>query len=164
MKKLIAFCLFLSLGINLKAQIVDEIIAVVADKIILRSDIEIALEQVSRDGKATGDSLRCAILEQKLLENLLILKAQVDSLPVNEDRVDGELDERIRYFAQQYGGEKALEEIYGKRIADIKTANREKIRNNQLASSMMAKIVANVKVTPTDVKNYYESIPADSLP
>jgi peptidyl-prolyl cis-trans isomerase SurA len=164
MKKLIAFCLFLSLGINLKAQIVDEIIAVVADKIILRSDVEIALEQSNRDGKATNDSLRCALLEQKLLENLLILKAQVDSLPVNEDRVDGELDERIRYFAQQYGGEKALEEIYGKSIADIKAANREKIRNNQLASSMMAKIVANVKVTPTDVKNYYESIPADSLP
>jgi len=164
MKKLIAFCLFLSLGINLKAQIVDEIIAVVADKIILRSDVEIALEQSNRDGKALNDSLRCALLEQKLLENLLILKAQVDSLPVNEDRVDGELDERIRYFAQQYGGEKALEEIYGKSIADIKAANREKIRNNQLASSMMAKIVANVKVTPTDVKNYYESIPADSLP
>jgi peptidyl-prolyl cis-trans isomerase SurA len=164
MKKLIIFCLLFSFGINLKAQIVDEIIAVVADKIILRSDIEIAFEQLSREGKASNDSIKCFLLEQKLLENLLILKAQVDSLPVNEDRVDGELDERIRYFAQQYGGEKALEEIYGKSIGDIKAANREKIRNNQLASSMMAKIIANVKVTPTDVKNYYETIPVDSLP
>jgi peptidyl-prolyl cis-trans isomerase SurA len=152
MKKLIIFCLLFSFGNNLKAQIVDEIIAVVADKIILRSDIEIAYEQLTREGKVSNDSIKCFLLEQKLLENLLILKAQVDSLPVNEDRVDGELDERIRYFAQQYGGEKALEEIYGKSIADIKVANREKIRNNQLASSMMAKIIANVKVTPTDVK------------
>lgn len=164
MKKLIIFYLLLAFGQTVSAQIVDEIIAVVADKIILRSDIEVALEQLSREGKPATDSAKCALLEQKLLENLLILKAQVDSLPVNEDRIDAELEERIRYFAQQYGGEKVLEEIYGKSIADIKAANRDKIKNNQLASAMMAKVVSNVKVTPTDVKNFFQTIPEDSLP
>jgi peptidyl-prolyl cis-trans isomerase SurA len=149
---------------NSGAQVIDEIVAVVADKIIMRSDIEIAFEQMSRESGITHDSLRCIILEQKLIESLLVLKAQVDSLPVSDERVDAELEERIRYFAQQYGGEKALEEIYGKSISEIKASNREKIKNNQLASAMMAKIVKDVKVTPTDVKNFYNEIPTDSLP
>jgi len=149
---------------NLKAQIVDEIVAVVADKIILRSEIEFAYEQASRELGRSGDSLRVVILEQKLIENLLVLKAQIDSLPVNEERIDGELEERIRYFSQEYGGEKKLEEIYGKSISEIKAANRDKIKNNQLAQAMMAKILKDVKVTPTDVKNFYNEIPEDSLP
>lgn len=164
MKKLILICLLGLLSANIKAQIIDEIVAVVADRIILRSDIEIAFEQSSRETGNSHDSMRCLILEQKLIENLLIVKAQVDSLPVSEERVDAELDERIRYFAQQYGGEKALEEIYGKSIADIKATNRDRIRNNQLASAMMQKIVKDVKITPTDVKNFYNQIPVDSLP
>lgn len=164
MKKLfILFALFLSFG-RIQAQIIDEIVAVVADKIILRSEIEIAVEQAAQESNLSLDSLRCIILEQKLIENLLVIKAQVDSLPLSEERVDAELDERIRYFAQQYGGEKALEEIYGKSIADIKASNRDKIKNNQLAAAMMAKIVKDVKVTPSDVKSFYYNIPTDSLP
>jgi peptidyl-prolyl cis-trans isomerase SurA len=164
MKKTFIICLLAILSLPLKAQILDEIIAVVADKIILRSDIEIAFEQASRETGISHDSLKCLLLEQKLIENLLILKAQVDSIPVSEERVDAELDERIRYFAQQYGGEKALEEIYGKSIADIKATNRERIKNNQLASAMLAKVVKDVKVTPTDIKNFYNQMPTDSLP
>jgi peptidyl-prolyl cis-trans isomerase SurA len=163
-KYLIIIPLVIITTLQLKAQIVDEIVAVVADKIILRSEIEVAYEQAVREIGKGGDSLRYAILEQKLIENLLVLKAQIDSLPVNEERIDAELDDRIRYFAQEYGGEKKLEEIYGKSISEIKAANREKIRSNQLAQAMMAKILKDVKVTPTDVKNYYNGIPEDSLP
>jgi len=164
MRKLILLCLLGLIGLNLKAQVIDEIVAVVADKIILRSDIEIAYEQASREIGVSHDSIKCMILEQKLIENLLIIKAQVDSLPISEERVDAELEERIRYFAQQYGGEKALEEIYGKSISEIKETNRERIRNNQMASAMMSKITSNVKVTPTDIKTFYNEIPKDSLP
>lgn len=164
MKKLVLLLLFLPFANAMKAQVVDEIVAVVADRIILRSDIEIAYEQASRELGISHDSIRCLILEQKLLENLLVIKAMVDSIPISEERVDAELEERIRYFAQQYGGEKALEEIYGKSISEIKATNRDRIRNNQLATAMQAKVVKDVKVTPTDIKNYYNSIPPDSLP
>jgi peptidyl-prolyl cis-trans isomerase SurA len=165
MKKILyTFLLILVTASNNQAQIVDEIVAVVADKIILRSEIEVAYEQAVRELGKGSDSLKIAILEQKLIENLLVLKAQIDSLPVNEERIDAELDERIRYFSQEYGGEKRLEEIYGKSISEIKAANREKIKNNQLAQAMMAKILKDVKVTPTDVKNFYNEIPEDSLP
>ncbi|MDP1726889.1 MAG: peptidylprolyl isomerase [Bacteroidota bacterium] len=165
MKKLVSIIGMVLFGtIQLHAQIVDEIVAVVADKIILRSDIEIAYEQASKELGIRNDSLKCKILEMKLIENLMVLKAQVDSIPVSEERVDAELDERIRYFAQQYGGEKALEEIYGKSISEIKATNRERIRNNQLKQAMESKIVKDVKVNPTDIKSFYSALKVDSLP
>jgi peptidyl-prolyl cis-trans isomerase SurA len=69
-----------------------------------------------------------------------------------------ELEERIRYFAKQFGGEKGLEDFYGKTIAEIKSQNREKIRNTQLIGEMQRKIIKDVKVTPTDIKNYYNQM------
>lgn len=161
---ILIFLLCLNAFSGAYSQVIDEIVAVVADKIIMRSEIELAYEQASREFGVSGDSIRCLVLEQKLIENLLVLKAQVDSLPISEERVDAELEERIRYFAQEYGGEKKLEEIYGKSISEIKSTNRERIRNNQLAQAMMAKVLKDVKVTPTDVKNYFNQIPPDSLP
>ena len=106
MKK-IGFTLFilLAFGAISKAQILDEIIGVVADRVILRSDIEIANEQISKQTGKESDSIRCDVFKQKLVENLMIIKALVDSLPVNEERIDAEIEERIRYFTKQYGGE-----------------------------------------------------------
>ncbi len=164
MKKIGLIIILLCGIVRVNAQVVDEIVAVVADKIILRSDIELAFEQASKELGIMHDSVKCRILEQKLVESLMIIKAQVDSLPLNEERVDAELEERIKYFAQQYGGEKALEEIYGKSIADIKATNRERIRNNQLKQAMESKIVKDVKVNPTDIQNFYNDLKIDSLP
>ncbi|MCA0425839.1 MAG: peptidylprolyl isomerase [Bacteroidetes bacterium] len=166
MKKLIVLflaCISISVG-AVKAQVLDEIVAVVADRIILRSDIELAYEQFSKQTGITHDSIRCEIVKQKLIENLMIVKAQVDSLPVNEDRIDAEIEDRIRYFAKQYGGEKALEEISGKSIQELKATQRESIKNSQLIQEMQRKIVKDIKVSPTDIKNYFNSLPKDSLP
>ncbi|MFY8109863.1 MAG: foldase protein PrsA [Bacteroidia bacterium] len=165
MKKKLMILLGLILGIQVtKAQVLDEIVAVVADRIILRSDIEVAFEQFSKQTGITHDSMKCEILKQKLIENLMIIKAQVDSLPVNEERIDAEIEERIRYFAKQYGGEKGLEEVAGKSILEIKNSQRENISNNQLIQEMQRKIVKDIKVTPTDIKNFFNSYPKDSLP
>lgn len=146
------------------AQIIDEISAVVADKLILRTELEIEYEQASRDLGIFNDSLKCAILKNKLQESLFIVKAQVDSVNISEERVDAELDERIRYFARQFGGEKALEDFYGKSISEIKANNREKIRNQQLIEEMRRKITKDIKVTPSDVKNFFNEMAKDSLP
>jgi peptidyl-prolyl cis-trans isomerase SurA len=165
MKKILfTFFVFLAIGASTNAQILDEIIGVVADRVILRSDVEIAQEQISKQTGTENDSLRCDIFKQKLIENLMVIKALVDSLPVNEERIDAEIEDRIRYFTKQYGGEKALEEIAGKSIQEIKAAQRENIKNNQLIQDIQSKIIKDVRVNPTDIKNYFNSIPADSLP
>lgn len=165
MTKHIFYIITLLLGFNASAQIADEIVAVVADKPILRSEIEIEAEQIHRDlNLPFNDSLKCAVLNQKLIERLFVIKAQVDSIEVSEDRIDAELEERVRYFARQFGGEKALEDFYGKPISEIKANNREKIKNAQLMDEMRRKITKDIKVTPTDIKNYFNKFNPDSLP
>ncbi|NDC31641.1 MAG: hypothetical protein EBZ58_12065, partial [Bacteroidetes bacterium] len=137
-------------------QVIDEIVAVVADKIVLHSEVEFEYQNLKREYGPMGDTIKCDILTRKLTDNLMLVKAQVDSVEINEDRVDAELEERIRYFAKQFGGEKGLEDFYGKTIA--------KIRNTQLIGEMQRKIIKDVKVTPTDIKNYYNQMSRDSLP
>lgn len=165
----IIFLLLMNLSIQLKAQsssgeIVDEIVASVADKIILHSELEFSYQQLKHEYGALSDTVKCSLLQQKLIEKLLLTKAQVDSITINEDRVDAELEERIRYFARQFGGEKALEDYYGRSIAEIKASNRDKIRDNQLVAEMQRKIIKDIKVTPSDIKAYYSHLSKDSLP
>jgi len=94
-----------------------------------------------------------------------MLQAEKDSLPVTDEEVEAELDRRIRYFINQMGGnQQALEEMAGKTIYQIKDDARESVKENKLAEAMRNKIVDGVKITPTEVKIFFDKIPKDSLP
>jgi peptidyl-prolyl cis-trans isomerase SurA len=93
-----------------------------------------------------------------------MLQATRDSLPISEDEVEAELDQRVRYFIRQFGTQEELERVAGKTIYQIKDDARESVRENKLAQSMQRKIVDNVRITPTEVTAYYNRIPKDSLP
>lgn len=149
-----------------QGKLIDEVIAVVGDNIILESEVEVEYRQMQKEIPEIRDTMKCEILRQKLIEKLMLTKAQLDSLELPEERVDAELDKRIRYFASQHpDGEKGLEEFYGKPISEIKATNREKIRNSMLVQEMQGKILKDVKVSPTDIKNYFnEMTKEDSLP
>lgn len=145
---------------------IDQIVAVIGDNIILQSEIEMEFEQLKRQAdEALSDTLKCEILRQKLIERIFLNKAQLDSLPLSEERVDAELEKRIRYFAAQFGGVKPMEEFYGKTVTQIKADNREKIKSSMLVNEMQSKVLKDVKVSPIDIKKYYNELAAeDSLP
>ena len=92
-----------------------------------------------------------------------MLQAEKDSLPVTEDEIDAEIDQKIRYFEQQYGSKEALEQIAGRTIYQMREEFRQPIKEQRMAQAMKNKIVDRVKITPTEVKEYYEKIPKDSL-
>lgn len=144
--------------------VADKIVGVVGDRIILMSDIKNALADASRQGQALPEGAECMILEQALVSKLLMLQAQKDSLPLGEDEVEAELDQRIRYFITQYGTQDALETVAGKTIYQIKDDARESVRENKLAQAMQRKVVENVRITPTEVRAFFDKIPKDSLP
>jgi peptidyl-prolyl cis-trans isomerase SurA len=98
-----------------------------------------------------------------MADKALILQAEKDSLPVSDEEIEAELDQRIRYFIMQYGGKEAFEQIAGRTIYQVKEDFRQSIRDGRLASSMRKSIVENVKITPTEVKAYFDRIPVDSL-
>jgi peptidyl-prolyl cis-trans isomerase SurA len=144
--------------------VADKIVGVVGDRIILLSDIKNALADAARQGQALPEGADCMVLEQALVSKLLMLQAQKDSLPVGEDEIEAELEQRIRYFISQYGTQDALETVAGKTIYQIKDDARESVRENKLAQAMQRKVVESVRITPTEVRAFFDKIPKDSLP
>jgi peptidyl-prolyl cis-trans isomerase SurA len=144
--------------------VADKISAIVGDKIILHSDIENAKADIVRQGGTVPDNADCAILEQALISKVLMLQALKDSLPLTDEEVESELDNRIRYYISQFGSQSELERVAGKTIYQLKDDSRESVRERKLAEAMQKKIVDNINVTPTEVKTYFDKIPKDSLP
>jgi len=144
--------------------VADKILAVVGDKIILQSDIENAIKDAQRNGNTLPPGSECNILEQALVSKVLMLQAQKDSLPLTDEEVEAELDQKIRYYISQFGSQSELERVAGKTIYQLKDDSRESVRERKLAESMQKKIVDNINVTPTEVKAYFERVPKDSLP
>jgi peptidyl-prolyl cis-trans isomerase SurA len=147
-----------------KKIVADKIIAVVGDKIILQSDIDNAIKDAVRNGGTVPEGADCSILEQALVSKVLMLQALKDSLPLTDEEVESELDNRIRYYMSQFGSQAELERVAGKTVYQLKDDSRESVRERKLAESMQKKIVDVINVTPTEVKAYFDRIPKDSLP
>lgn len=155
--------LFIPLA-NAQEQLIDEVVAVVGDRIILASDIEIQHNELVMQGNYS-DTLRCLVLDQLLLEKLFQNQAEVDSIEVLPEEVDGEIDRRIDYFVQMFGGDtEKLEEYYDKTLLEIRTEFKTEVKDLLLAQKMQAQVIGNVTVSPAEVKAYFNSIPSSELP
>ena len=142
----------------------DKIIAVVGNKIILKSDIDNSILDMQRQGIEVPSDARCLNLEQAMGIKALVLQAEKDSLPVTDDEVDADIENQIRYFISQYGSKDELERVAGKSIYQLKEDFKEGFRDRKLAAAMRNKIIEGIKITPNEVKTYFQSIPNDSLP
>lgn len=144
--------------------VINKVVAVVGSNLILMSDVEAEYMQFLAQGNEPDADIKCSILEELLFQKLLVNQAQLDSIEVSESQVEQELDQRIRYFVAQIGSVQKLEEYYGKSITQIKNDFKTDVRKLLLARTMKGKITADIKVTPSDVRTYFNSIPVDSLP
>ncbi|HNM33298.1 MAG TPA: peptidylprolyl isomerase [Chitinophagaceae bacterium] len=149
-----------------KKVVADKIIAQVGDKIILRSDVINAIEDYKRQGQAASlpPNPECAFLEAQLIQKALILQAEKDSLTVSDEEIEAALDNQIRGFIQMYGSKEMLEEYSGRTIYQLKEDFRGPFRERKLADLMKSNIVDGVKITPAEVKVFFNKIPKDSLP
>lgn len=147
-----------------KKMVADKIIGVVGDRIILQSDIQNAIADASRQGQQVPENAACQIMEQALVSKVMMLQAEKDSLEVTDEDVEAELEMRVRSFIQQFGTQQALEEVAGKTVFQIKEDARASVRERKLAEAMQKKIMEGVKITPTEVRAYFDRIPKDSLP
>lgn len=141
----------------------DKIIAVIGGQIILGSDLQKTILQQQEELGDLPPNASCAILEQMLAQNALVLQAEKDSVPVDDDRVEQALNQRIAYFEHLYGSREKMEEVIGMNIYQVKDKFRDDVREQLLAEAMQDQIIEEVKITPTEVKAYFDSIPKDSL-
>jgi peptidyl-prolyl cis-trans isomerase SurA len=147
-----------------KKVVADKVTAIVGDRIILLSDIKNSLADIARQGGTVPENGECILTEQAIISKVMMLQAMKDSLPVTDDEVEADLDNRIRSYINQFGSQEALEEVAGKTIYQIKDDARESVKEQKFAQAMQRKIVENVRITPVEVKAYFEKIPKDSLP
>ena len=144
-------------------KVIDQIIAVVGDHYVLKSDIENQFLQESTSNY-TGVDLKCSILEGLLYQNLLLHQADLDSLTVSDKEIESQLERRLRQIVSQVGSEKKLEESLNMSIFDIKIKLRESLKKQMLSEKMMDKLAGSIKVTPSEVRQIYKNIPVDSIP
>ncbi|MGD9977221.1 MAG: peptidylprolyl isomerase [Bacteroidales bacterium] len=150
---------------HLKSQeIIDQVVAVVGGERVLQSDIEQEIMRMKMQGVITRDNDKCSVLEQLLMQKLLLAQSKIDSLTVNDASVEMEIDRRLKYFVNQIGSEKGLEDYFNKPIYEIKDDLRELIGEQQLTQQMRQKIVDKVNITPSEVKSFFRKTPEDSLP
>jgi peptidyl-prolyl cis-trans isomerase SurA len=170
MKKIFTVGLFFSIVSAAVAQgqsakvVADKILGIVGDRIILFSDIQNTIADAIRNGSQVPENANCVLMEQALISKVLMLQAEKDSLPITDDEIESDLDNRIRKYINVYGSQEALEEIAGKTIYQIKEDARETVREQKLAEAMQRKIVENIHITPNEVKQFFDKIPKDSLP
>jgi peptidyl-prolyl cis-trans isomerase SurA len=147
-----------------KGKIIDQVVAVVGNNLILQSDLDNELQQIKSQGNDSLPVDECTILEELLFQKLLVHQAELDSVTVSDAQIEGELDQRMRYYVAQAGSEKKLEEFMGKTIAELKADYKDDLRKILLAKTMQGKITQDIKVTPADVRAFYNTLPKDSLP
>lgn len=169
LQKLIVLLSLVIISFNGMAQqdsiyVLDNVIAIVGDEIILKSELEEAKIQYRQEGFRMEGNQDCFILGSLLTEKVFLHQARLDTIEVNDGMIEGELNRRIAMFSQQIGSEEALEEYFGKSIREIKDDFREPMRNQMTIQEVQNIITMDVNVTPSDVQDYFNTIPSDSLP
>jgi len=149
---------------NAQNENLDRVIAIVGDKIILHSEIEMAFEDYRRENPDAPESMKCDLLENALSQKIVTEQADRDSVFVSEDEVDAQIENRIRYFMSQYGTEEKLQEVSGKTLYQLRDDYRPIFREQLQFQKMQGEIMSGVKITPQEVRAFYDKIPADSLP
>ncbi len=163
MKYILTVLLSISLVSILNAQVVDKIDGIVDKNIILRSEVESQTQLMTSQGE-TDENLHCQVFDQLLMGKLLVAQAAIDSVVVAPEEVENELNRKINYYISMIGGQQEFEDYYGKSVDQIKDDFRGDIKDQLVAGRMRQTIVGDVEITPSEVRNYFEGIPTDSLP
>lgn len=152
------------MGAIAQPAIIDGVVAVVGKNIILKSDVDQQFESYRQQGLTDNESEKCRIFEDILFEKLLLHQAEIDSVEVSEEEVEGNLERRIQYFIQQFGSQKKMEQYYEKSIVEIKDEMEPLIRDQLTAQRMLGQVNGDVEITPTEVRQFFKKFPEDSLP
>ena len=171
MRKLLSFKVLLLLGVWMAGtfsyaqdNIIDEVVWVVGDEAILKSDIEQARLQAQYQGIKFNKDPYCVIPEQMAVQKLFLHQAEIDSIEVADTDVLSMVDQRINFYIQQVGSKEKFEEYMNQTSTQIREKWREDVRNEMIADKMKQEIVGDIKVTPAQVRRYFNQLPQDSIP
>ncbi|MBN1820172.1 MAG: peptidylprolyl isomerase [Prolixibacteraceae bacterium] len=157
--------LFTTFSTIAQDKVIDQVVAVVGGNIILKSDVENNYLQAQAQGMTTEGDMKCELLENLLVDKLLLAEAELDTLiDATPSQINQQLESTIQMYISRLGGEKQVEEYFGKPVAVLKSEMQEPIRNQILTQQMQAKIVENVTATPAEVRAYFRKLKEEEVP
>ena len=144
--------------------IIDEVIWVVGDEAILRSEVEEERLRAQYEGQPINGDPYCVIPEQLAVQKLFLHQAIIDSVEANESSVSHQVDMRLNYYINQIGSKEKMEEYFRKTSTEIREEMMTTVRNQMIIQQMQQKLTADIKPTPAEIRRYYNALPMDSLP
>ena len=157
--------LFAAVSVYGQDNVIDEVVWVVGDEAILKSDVESERLNAQYEGRKFDGDPCCIIPEQLAVQKLFLHQAAIDSIEVSEQEVIGQVERRTNWLIEQVGGSKEkLEEYYNKTSTQIREMLRENIRDGLTVQKMQQHIVGEIKITPAEVRRYFKDLPQDSIP
>ena len=143
---------------------IDEVIWVVGDEAILRSEVEEERIRAQYEGQPIPGDPYCVIPEQLAIQKLYLHQAELDSVEANESSVSHQVDMRMNYYISQIGSKEKMEEYFRKTSSEIREEMMTTVRNQMIIQQMQQKLTSNIKPTPAEIRRYFNSLPADSIP
>ena len=144
--------------------IVDEVIWVVGDEAILKSDVEAMRLQGQQEGIRWSGDPDCAIPEQLAVQKLYLNQAIIDSVEVTESEITQGVEQYLENMISAVGSREKLEEYYKKNMSQIRAELRDTYKERQMVQGMQQKLTKDIAVTPAEVRRYFQNMPQDSLP
>lgn len=166
MKKWIGLMLSAMMAVQLNAQdnVIDEVVWVVGDEAILKSEVEQERIRAQYEGRKFDGDPYCVIPEELALQKLFLNQAAIDSIEASESEVLSQVDYEINRLVAQIGSVEKMEEYYNKSSMDIREELRESARRMLTMQMMQRELMKDIKVTPAEVRRYFKNLPADSIP
>ena len=166
--RLIAFICLLFTQMQVFAQsdnnVVDEVIWVVGDQAILKSDVEAERIRAQYEGTKWKGDPYCVIPEQLAIQKLYLHQAAIDSIEVTESEVMTRVEQQMNFYIQQIGSKEKMEEYFNRNSSQIREQLHDNVKDQMTMQQMQQKLVGDIKLTPADVRRYFKDIPQDSLP
>ena len=157
--------LFFLTALTTQAQgVIDEVIWVVGDEAILRSEVEEERMRAQYEGQQLHGDPYCVIPEQLAIQKLFLHQAELDSVEANESTVSHQVDMRLNYYISQIGSKEKMEEYFRKPSSEIREEMMTLVRNQMIIQQMQQKLTSSIKPTPAEIRRFYNSLPLDSIP
>lgn len=144
--------------------VIDEVIWVVGDEAILKSDVENARMEALQQGERWDGDPYCDISEQLAIKKLFLHQAAIDSVEVADADVFQQVDYQMNIYIQNIGSKEKMEEYFGRTTTQIREQLYNVIKEDEMVKEVRRNLVKNVKVTPAQVRRYFKDLPEDSVP
>ena len=162
---LTAICLCMSLHAQKYQGVVDKSVATVGGEVILLSDVEAEVQQLRAGGSSSDRDMRCEVLEKMMEAKIFLMQARLDSLTINQDMVEGNLNQRIDWFRTQLGGDEEMEKYFGKPLYKLRQEWKKALEEQSLTEQERYQVADRIsEVTPFDVKEYMDATAPEDLP